>query len=124
MLFLAVLGTGIQARAEIYVIGNPDVTLSSSEIADAFLGEKQIAGSTKLVPVDNKALQKDFLSKVLNMDNVKYNSSWTKKSFRDGIPAPKVKSNDADVIEFVKSTPGAIGYVSSPASGVNTLAKY
>ena len=45
---------------------------------------------------------------------MKYNATWAKKSFQDGIAAPKVKGSDSDVVDFVKSTPGGIGYVSAP----------
>ena len=101
---------------DVYVIANADVTLSQGEVKDVFLGEKQTAGSTKLSPVDNKAAQSDFLSKVVAVDKTKYDAIWAKKSFQDGLNAPKVKGSDADVIDFVKSTPGGIGYVSAPGA--------
>ncbi|MBI5430178.1 MAG: phosphate ABC transporter substrate-binding protein, partial [Nitrosomonadales bacterium] len=82
-------------------------------------GEKQFAGSTKLIVIDNKSLQQDFLAKFMKMDTPKYNGIWTKKSFRDGLTPPAVKSGDAEVVEYVKQTPGAVGYVSSPPEGVN-----
>lgn len=106
---------------DIIVISNSGVSLSASDVRDIFLGEKQFAGNTKLVVIDNAALQDGFLDKYIHMDLNKYNSIWTKKSFRDGLNPPAVKSGDAEVIEFVKRTPGAIGYVSHPASGVNTV---
>lgn len=99
---------------DVYVVANPGVTLTSGEVKDVFLGEKQVAGSVKLTLVDNKAAIADFLSKVIGVDKSKYDSTWAKKSFQDGLSAPKVKGSDADVIDFVKSTPGGIGYVSSP----------
>jgi hypothetical protein len=49
---------------------------------------------------------------------------WTKKSFREGINPPPVKSGDTEVADFVKKTPGAVGYVSSQPSGVNVIHKY
>ena len=99
---------------DVFVVGNANVNLTSAEVKDVFSGEKQTAGSVKLSIVDNKANQDDFLSKVMGVDKVKYNSTWAKKSFQDAIAAPKIKGTDSDVIEFVKSTPGGIGYVSAP----------
>jgi ABC-type phosphate transport system substrate-binding protein len=110
------------ANAEnIVVISNSGTAVSADEIRDIFLGEKQFAGSTKLVVIDNAAIQSGFLSKVMHMDAAKYNGIWTKKSFRDGLNPPAVKSGDAEVIEFVKRTPGAIGYVSTVPAGVKVI---
>jgi ABC-type phosphate transport system substrate-binding protein len=107
--------------AGVVVIANSDTSVSSDDVRDIFLGEKQFAGSTKLIVIDNAALQNSFLSQVMHMDAAKYNGIWTKKSFRDGLTPPAVKSGDAEVIEFIKRTPGAIGYVSSTPAGVKVI---
>ena len=109
---------------DVVVIANSGVQLTGGEVADVFLGEKQFAGSVKLIPVDNGPLQEAFLSKALNMDSAKYGGKWAKKSFREGINPPAVKSGDAEVIEYVKHTPGAVGYVTSSPSGLNIVKKY
>jgi ABC-type phosphate transport system substrate-binding protein len=106
------------------VIAHPSVDLSPDEIRDVFLGEKQLAGNLKLVPVDNSAIRSEFLSKVLQTDERKYAARWTKKSFREGLAAPVVKGSDAEVKAFVKSTPGAVGYVSGPSSGMKVLENF
>ena len=111
--------------AEVYVIAHPSVKLTLSEIRDVYLGEKQFAGSLKLTPVDNVAVQADFLAKAINMDPSKYAALWIKKGFRGGLSAPPVKSGDAEVISYVKNTVGAVGYISTPpSSGVQQLFKY
>jgi hypothetical protein len=115
---------GTPALADVYVIANPGVTLAPDEVRDVFLGDKQLAGSTKLVPVDNAAEQKDFLDKVLKLDAGKYNAIWVKKGFRDGLNAPPVKNTDAEVIAIVRGTPGAISYVASPPKDLKVLGKY
>jgi len=107
--------------ANVVVIANPDVSVSADDVRDIFLGEKQFAGNTKLIVIDNAAVQGSFLSQVLHMDAGKYNGIWTKKSFRDGLTPPAVKSGDAEVIEFIKRTPGSIGYVTSAPSGVKVI---
>ena len=103
------------------VIAHPGVVLNSEEIRDVFLGEKQFIGNLKLVPVDNQSLQAEFLSKVLQSDERKYAARWTRKSFREGLAAPAVKGSDAEVASFVRSTPGAIGYVNASTPGVKVL---
>jgi hypothetical protein len=116
---LALLLPQLANAADVVVISHPGTSISAGEVKDVFLGDKQFAGTTKLVPVDNASLQDNFLSKFLDMPRSKYSSAWTKKSFRDGLIPPAVKSGDAEVIDFVKRTPGAVGYVSSAPSGVN-----
>lgn len=103
------------------VISHPTVQLSPAEVRDVYLGERQWLSSLKLVPVDNIAAHDQFLAKVLQTDAPKYAARWLRKSFREGIAAPPVMGSDAEVIAFVKSTPGAIGYVSTPSSGVKVL---
>ena len=103
------------------VIASGDMTLTPDEIREVFLGEKHRAGGIVLVPVDNAAAQEEFLSKVLQTDAQKYYSRWTKKSFREGIVAPALKGSDAEVIAFVRSTQGAVGYVKRPVPGFRVL---
>lgn len=112
------------ALADVYVIANSATAVTEADIRDIFLGDKQLAGGTKLVPVDNAPAQDEFLSKALKMESAKYNSTWTKKSFREGLNPPSVRSGDLEVIDFVKKTPGAVGYVKSSPSGVKVLQKF
>ena len=118
---ISLLLTQAAYAGDLVIIANSATNVSASDVRDIYLGEKQFAGSTKLVPVDNAALQEGFLSKLMQMTNAKYSGIWTKKAFRDGLTAPAMKSGDAEVIEFVKRTPGAVGYVNSTPSGVNVI---
>ncbi len=112
--------------ADQFVIAHSSVNISENEIREAYLGEKQFASGVKLVLVDNAALQDLFLARVLRMGASKYDTAWIKKSFRDGLIAPSVRPGDAETIEFVRRTPGAIGYVaaSKPPTGVNVISKF
>jgi hypothetical protein len=115
----------VTSVADVYVISNPTATVSAGDIKDIFLGEKQLSGSTKLAPVDNSAAQTEFLAKVMQLDSVKYDSLWTKKSFRDGVNPPVLKASDADVINAVKASPGGVGYITSaPPPGVTVVKKF
>ena len=120
----ALLLTTVGAHADGYVVGHSTVNVGPADVREVFLGNIQFAGSVKLVPVDNAAVQGDFLTKVIKMDPDRYSSVWTKKSFRDGINAPSVKSGDVEVLDFVKRTPGAIGYVSTNPGSANVILKY
>ena len=98
---------------DIYVVTRPDVKLSSNDIREIYLGDKEFSGDVRLVPVDNQATQAEFVVKVLAMNPQRYNTLWVKKAFRDALTPPLVKATDSEVLEFVKRTRGAVGYVSS-----------
>jgi len=109
---------------DLYVFCNSSVSLQAGDLRDVFMGEKQFAGSVKLQPADNGASQAAFLEKVLKMDAGKYSTTWTKKSFRDGVNPPPVKGTDAEAVEYAKRTPGGCSYSgSAPGGGVTVVAK-
>jgi ABC-type phosphate transport system substrate-binding protein len=122
--FLIVLCASPVAIADIYVIANTGVKLSAEEAKEVFMGEKQLAGGVKLVPIDNAAAQAEFLEKAYSMNVARYGTVWAKKGFRDGLNPPAVKSSDLEVIAAVRSTPGAVGYVTSAPPGVSVITKY
>ena len=119
-----VLMTTAARAGDVYVIANSGVTITADDVRDIFLGGKQLAGSVKLVPVDNAAMKAQFLEKVMKMEAAKYTSAWTKKSFRDGVSPPPVKGSDAETIEFVRQTAGSVGYVGSAPTGVTVVGKF
>lgn len=123
-----ILSAGCAAGAawagDVYVIANASVTLSADEVHDVFVGDKQLASGVKLVPMDNSAAQADFLAKVVKVDAGKYSSIWAKKGFRDGISPPPVRGSDAEVINAVKSTPGAVSYVTKAPADIKVVQKY
>jgi len=114
----------LMAYAEGFVICNPGVQIATAEIKEIFTGEKLFAGGIRLNPVDNASAQTAFLAAFLKMDVIRYNTIWTKKSFREGITPPPIKSGDNEVLAFVRKTPGAVGYVSGTPSGVTVIQKF
>jgi hypothetical protein len=107
------------------VIAHPSVKLDPVDIRDVYLGEKQLAGDLLLAPVDNIAAQETFLAAVLQTNLRSYQARWTRKVFREGLRPPQVKGSDAEVMSFVRSTPGAIGYLMGTAGpGVILLAHF
>ena len=123
-LLLATLGAifAASSHAEVFVIAQKGDIVSANDIREIYLGEKQFGtGNVRLVPLDNSAAQAEFLAKLLKLDAQKYNATWTKKAFRDGLNPPPVRATDADTIEAVKRTPGAVGYVTSLPTGVSVV---
>jgi hypothetical protein len=126
MFALLLLGASYAAAAEdLYVACHAGVTLAPADVRDVFLGEKQFLDAVRLTPVDNIVVQQAFLEKVLKMNDVKYATTWAKKSFRDGVNPPPVMANDAAVLDFIRRTPGGCGYLSSaPPAGFTVIGKY
>ena len=120
-LALAALWAPKAEAADYVVITHPGLTLSADDIKDVYIGQMQMAGSIRLVPVDNGAAQEAFLARVVRMEVGRYNTAWIKKAYRDGVTAPALKAGDAEVLEFVQRTPGAVGYVRVVAAGVNVV---
>jgi hypothetical protein len=110
---LLTAGCAVARATELYVICNAHVSLSPADVRDLFLGEKQFAGAVKLVPVDNGAAQSMFLDRVLKMNAARYSTTWTKKSFRDGLNPPLIAGSDAEALAMVRRTPGACSYVTT-----------
>lgn len=107
------------------VIAHPSVRLETADVRDVYLGERQLSGDLRLVPVDNLVAQEEFLAAILQTNLRSYQARWTRKTFREGVRAPLVKGSDAEVSSFVRATPGAIGYVSGSAGpGVIVLARF
>jgi hypothetical protein len=118
-------GGTLAHATDLYVICNPSVSISAADIRDVFLGDKQFAGAVKLTPVDNIAAQTMFLERVLKMRAAKYSIAWTKKSFRDGVNPPPLEGSDAETLAYVRRTPGACSYLSTPdTNGVAVVSKY
>jgi hypothetical protein len=105
---------GVPAHGgDIYVVTRPDLNLTPGDIREIYLGDKEFSGSQRIIPIDNQAAQAEFAAKVLTMNINRYNSLWTKKAFRDALNPPAVKATDIEVLEYVKRTHGAVGYMSS-----------
>ena len=127
LLLAAVFTAGGPAfGADIYIVTNADMKLSSGDIREIYLGDREFVGNVRFVPVDNQAAQVEFASKVLTMAVERYNTLWIKKSFRDALTPPVQMSNDLEVLEFVKKTQGAVGYVTSIPrdKSINIVARF
>lgn len=124
---ICIVGTGLansSSNNEVFVISYRDTRISPADVKAVFTGEKRYAGSTALITVDNDSALNSFLSMALKLDVARYHTIWTKRSFREGLNLPALKPGDVEVIEFVRKTPGAVGYVGRPPTGVNVISKY
>jgi ABC-type phosphate transport system substrate-binding protein len=101
--------------------------MSKRDLARIFLKRKTSWPSGQAaVPVDqarNHALRESFGESVLDKSLERVESYWQAQVFSGKGTPPKGLSSDAEVIEYVRRWPGAVGYVSSNAStdGVNVI---
>jgi ABC-type phosphate transport system substrate-binding protein len=120
---LALLAPPAPAADEFVVIVHPSVvgaTIRRSDLAAVFLRKVPRWGDrTAAVPVDQSAtsrVRKAFSEQVLQMPVSTVLQYWQKEMFAtQPLRPPPVKGSDAEVIAFVGSTPGAVGYVASGA---------
>lgn len=112
------------------VIVNSANTLSSISKKDAisFFLKKKSKWSTgdKVVVVDlgsKSSTRASFSKNILGKSTAQVRAYWQQSVFAGGATPPRELKTDAEVIAFVKSNKGAIGYVSSGAniSGVKTI---
>jgi hypothetical protein len=122
---LAISATTHAAQAQsLYLIAHPGVKLSPRQIEDAFLGDLEFTGDTRLVLFDNQQAHQLFTSKVLTIEAKRYHTLWIKKSFREALTPPTMKRSDVEVLQLIKNTPGAIGYTTSIATDVLVIKEY
>ncbi len=128
-LFLAlVTGLGNSHAAEgVVVIGNANLQpLDSETVAKIFTGKQIQVGSVYVTAVNADAgttIRDAFLRTYLKQDESRYTGYWrVRRSIGQGKP-PRELANAIDVINFVKSTPGAIGYINEAdvLPGINVL---
>jgi len=113
-------GTIPNANAgDIIIIVNPNLpikTLPAYKLRKIFLGEVKLwKNKKKIVPVMSKdrALSKAFLKKFIGKTPSQFRLFWINKVFVGEGKTPFKLHGESQVVNFVKSTNGAIGYVSS-----------
>ncbi len=107
------------------VIANSATKITPNDLRDIYVGEMTAVAGVRLMPLDNSAAQAKFTQVVLKLETRKYQAIWIKKAFRDGLTEPAMKSSDAEVIDIIKKTPGAVGYIEGTApAGVVSILKY
>lgn len=115
IIFLFILISQAHA-AEIAIIVNasgPLVNADERDIADIYLGEKKFQDGIKIAPLlyPEGSVKEAFLKETLRMTPKDYKLYWTKKIFQEGTPIPKTPASPADIINTVKETEGAIGFL-------------
>jgi ABC-type phosphate transport system substrate-binding protein len=126
---LLFVGSGYtQSNIKVIVNENNDVTsISSEQLSRLFLKKTtKWDNGIKVSPVDlaaNSDVRETFTNSIHGKSISAINAYWQKKIFTGkGVP-PVELQNEKEIIDFVRSNPGAVGYVSAgtSTSGVKTV---
>lgn len=115
---LARSGTPAPAVA-LLVVANADTpTLNELTLQRVYLGKVVEVRGRPIIPVNlakGNSLRKIFMEQVLTHDEDKFTAYWTVRRYiGQGTPPREFSSIDQE-IEFLRSTPGAVGYVQDTA---------
>ena len=124
--------TASTARAQSFAVivneKNPVTAVSLDQLSALFLKKEKWTSRAPVAPVDlrkQSPLRAEFTEVVHRRSAPAIASYWQQQIFSGERVPPPEKASDAEVIEFVRRNPGAIGYVSFTADlgpGVKALA--
>ena len=129
VLCLLVFSSGV-TWADILIIANqnvPETTVTKKDLQAMFLGKRvQWKDNTAIHPVTVKEaeLHKAFLKQYVKKSFAKWNAHWKRMVFTGNGTPPKQFATQQELLEYVATTTGAIGYVDNGPSieNVTTIA--
>ena len=122
---LCLISTSALAEVVVVVGASNGNSLSGSDVSRIFLGKlKKFGDGSSVVPVNLSSgsdVRTAFEKNALGKSSSQIKAYWSKQVFSGKGKPPKELGSDADVINFVSSNPGAIGYID--AGSVNDSVK-
>lgn len=129
LFFCFFFSVGIARAQEVVVVANKSVKaadVGSDELKDVFSGDKSsLKDGSHVIPVTLKggAIHEAFLKKFLGKNDAAFRAAWRSLVFTGQGSMPKTFDTEAQLLDYVAATPGAIGYVSKdPGDNVKKLA--
>ena len=128
LLLSCALSLALPAAADVVVVGNANLPkLDAETLNKIYTGRVIQVGGVSVVPVNLKPgnkLRGQFLSELLNSDDERYIAYWTVRRYI-GKGVPPREMDGSEMLNFIQSTPGALGYVdgSEVKPGMNVLLK-
>ena len=116
--------------SSLIVIANPDTPALSPEILQkVYLGKIVEVDGRAVIPVNlekGSVVRKEFMEQVLAQDDDKFIAYWTVRRYIGKGSPPREFSSIEQQLDFIRSTPGAVGYVSATveiSAGLKTILK-
>lgn len=124
---LVFLAAGVVSAADIKVVANPSVKatqISTDELKRIFLAADTSLEGDHVEPVFEKggAAHEAFLKQYLGKTDAALGIYYRSLVFTGKAFMPKTLGSDAEVLDYVAKTKGAIGYVNADASAPGTKA--
>jgi ABC-type phosphate transport system substrate-binding protein len=118
LIFWILCASPVQA-GDLLVIASPQVpdnAISREQLADIYL-LKRIYWSDKIpvVPINREVssnVREKFSEDVFNLSPQELAAYWNRQRFQGKFP-PLIQASDQAVLAFVRSIPGAIGYINA-----------
>lgn len=108
---------GAENSREIAIIVHPGLAgevLSLEEVRRIYLGDVEFVGRRRLKPIDqseDQEIRRQFLHEVLHISKADYSRHWMHLIFMGGTEGPILRKDGPEVLQAVRESEGAIGYV-------------
>lgn len=119
LLILGFVCATLSQAEDLFVIASPmvpDNTISAQQLADIYSLKKTFwTNATPVVPVNREASSAErekFSEAVFNLSPQELAEYWNRLRFQGKLP-PLVQTSSQAVLAFVRSVPGAIGYINA-----------
>lgn len=118
LLFGIILSSLVEAGGLLIVASPqvPDTVISVKQLADIYTSKKTFwAGNIQVVPVNREASSVEreiFSGAVFDLSTQDMGEIWNRLAFQGKLP-PLIQTSDQAVLGFVRSVPGAIGYINA-----------
>ena len=115
-------------QGAVVVVAHPDTpALTEEALQKIYLGKVVEVGGRPIVPVNlpkGNAVRKTFMEQVLAQDDEKFVAYWTVRRYIGKGSPPREFATPQEQLEFVRATPGAVGYLADSGEarqGLKTL---
>ena len=116
--------------SSVLVIAHADTPVLNEDVLQRiYLGKVVEIDGRPVIPVNlakGNSLRRDFMARILAQDDDKYIAYWTVRRYIGKGSPPKEFATVEQQMEFIRATPGAVGYVDSNAEvmpGLKTILK-
>ncbi len=106
---------------------SPISSMTKKELSEIFYKKKKKwPDGQRIVPIDltsSSSVRADFTKDIHGKSVAAIRNYWQQAAFSGAGIAPVEKASEEDVIEYIKTHPGAIGYISGSinTAGVKTI---
>ena len=114
--------------SSVLVVAHPDTpALDEQTVQKIYLGKIVEIDGRPIIPVNlakGSAMRKNFMERILAQDDDKFIAYWTVRRYIGKGSPPREFASLQEQLEFVRSTPGAVGYLAGGADvmqGLKTL---